>query len=157
MLAQATGYAVTALGVVSRAGGRPLLVKDIAEAASLPPAYLAKIIHGLARKGIVQTQRGIGGGVTLARPALEISLFDVCVALNDPAVEATCMLGTAPCSDERACPAHKFWSQHRTRQIEYLKQITVADVAKFEFMKQVQGGSAPHAAPGASEPNTERA
>lgn len=132
MLSQVVGYAATALGHIAAAGGKPVLVKEIALAADLPAPYLAKIIQTLARKGVVLTQRGIGGGVTLARPAHEISLFDLGVSLDDPAVQAQCMMGTAQCSDERACPAHKYWSCERAKIHEQLKAMTIADIAAFE-------------------------
>lgn len=139
MLSQAVGYAASALGHIAAAGGKPVLVKEIAEAARLPAPYLAKIVQTLARRGFVLTQRGIGGGVTLARPPSEITMFDLCVALDDPAVQQKCMLGTAQCSDERACPAHKFWSSERARIHEYLRSMTVADVAVFETRRHWRG------------------
>jgi Rrf2 family protein len=136
MLSQAVGYAATALGHVAAAGGKPVLVKEIAEAAEIPAPYLAKIVQTLARKGLVVTQRGIGGGVALARPARDITLFELCEALDDPAVQARCMLGTAECSDERACPCHQFWTVHRGRSHEFLRKTTVADIAAFETRRR---------------------
>lgn len=136
MLSQAVGYSATALGYVAAASGKSVLVKDIAEASEIPAPYLAKIVQSLARKGIVNTQRGIGGGVTLARPAEQITLYELCVALDDPAVQLRCMLGTAACSDERACPAHRFWTAQRSKHMEFLKTMTVADVAAFETKRR---------------------
>ncbi|MDX2118457.1 MAG: Rrf2 family transcriptional regulator [Planctomycetota bacterium] len=136
MLSQAAGYAATALGFVASAGGRPVLVKEIAEASGIPGSYLAKIIHSLARKGVVFTQRGIGGGVTLAKPATGITLMDICIALDDPVVEKRCMLGTSECSDERACPAHKYWTMQRDKHLEFLRGTSVADIAAFELRRR---------------------
>ncbi len=132
MLSQTTGYAVLALGFVAEAQGRPLLVKEISEATGIPRSYLAKIVNQLSRKGLVATQRGIGGGVTLSRPAAKITLYDICSALDDPLLKGGCMLGTAECSDERACPAHSFWSTHRDWQIRFLHENNLAGVAAFE-------------------------
>jgi Rrf2 family transcriptional regulator, iron-sulfur cluster assembly transcription factor len=145
MLSQSVGYAAIALGYVAAAGGKPILVKEIAAASGMPASYLAKIINGLARKGLVLTQRGIGGGVVLARQATEITLYDLCVSLDDPCVLPRCMLGTAECSDERACPAHQFWTQYRNRYIDYLRRMTVADVAAFELRRRANGGVPPKA------------
>lgn len=136
MLSQAVGYAATAMAYVAAAGGNLVLVKEIADATGIPAPYLAKIVNTLARKGLVATQRGIGGGVSLARPAQEISLYDVCVALDEPAVQARCMLGTAPCSDERSCPAHKFWKAQREKVVDYCRHLSVADVAAFETKRR---------------------
>lgn len=132
MLTQSAGYAAIALGYIAGAGGKPVLVKQIAEASNIPPSYLSKIIHSLARKGLVVTQRGIGGGVTLARPATEISVYDLCMAMDEPACQARCFLGTAQCSDDRACPAHKFWKVQRERILDFMKEQSVADIAAFE-------------------------
>jgi Rrf2 family transcriptional regulator, iron-sulfur cluster assembly transcription factor len=131
-MTQATGYAITALGHIAASSGKPMLIKDIAEETRLPHPYLAKIIHMLSRRGLVVTRRGVGGGVVLARRAEAITLYDVADALDDPVLEERCMLGNAACSDERACPAHAFWSQHRQEQIDFLRQRTLADVAAFE-------------------------
>lgn len=136
MMSQASGYAATALGYVAAAGGKAVLVKEMAESSDIPPSYLAKIVNSLARKGLVVTQRGIGGGVVLARKATEITLHDICVALDDPSVQAKCILGTAECSDERACPAHRFWVAHREQYTAYLRQMTLADVASFELRRR---------------------
>lgn len=136
MLSQSVGYAVTALGYIASAGGKPVLVKEIAKAAELPAPYLAKLIHALGKRGIVNTQRGVGGGVTLARAATDISLIELCTALDDPVVVPTCMLGTAECSDEWACPAHKFWTTQRAKVMEFLTNTSVADVAAFEARRR---------------------
>ncbi len=141
MLSQSAGYAAIALGYIAGAGGKPVLVKHIAEAANIPSSYLSKIIHSLARKGLVVTQRGIGGGVTLARSATDISLYDVCAAMDEPAVQTRCFLGTAVCSDERACPAHRFWTAQRSRMIDFMKQQSVADIAAFEQRRRATGRS----------------
>lgn len=136
MLTQATGYAATALGYVAAAGGKAVLVKDIADACDIPAPYLAKIINLLGKTGIVTTQRGVGGGVALARPAQDVSLFDLCEVLGDPIVERRCMLGTAQCSDDRACPAHKFWTASRAKQWDFLRSTTLADIAAFETRRR---------------------
>lgn len=136
MLSQSVGYASCALGRLAAAGGAALLIKDIAQDCEIPSAYLAKIVNTLARRGLLLTQRGVGGGVTLARPAADITLHDLAVALDDPVTTPRCMLGTAPCSDDRACPAHRFWKEHRARTIDFMQQTTVADIAAFETRKR---------------------
>jgi Rrf2 family protein len=139
MLSQAVGYAISALSCIAGAGGKPMLVKEVADGTGVPGPYLAKIVQALARKGLVLTQRGVGGGVTLTRPATQISLFEVCAALNDPAIECRCMLGTAECTDERACPAHEFWTRQRDTLHGFLRSTSVADFAAFELRRRLKG------------------
>lgn len=115
-----------------------MLVKEMADACMIPGPYLAKIVNALRRVGLVQTQRGVGGGVTLARRPQDISLYDICTLLGDPITEPRCMLGVSECSDERACPAHKFWSEHRAQSLNFLKRTTVADIAAFETRRRTR-------------------
>jgi Rrf2 family protein len=136
MLSQATTYATTAMGCIAAMGGKPALVKVVAEACGAPAPYLAKIINQLAHANLVRTQRGVGGGVCLAKLPQEISLYEVCVVLEDPAVHPRCMLGHEACSKDRACPAHDFCISHRQRLIEFLERTTIADIAAFETRRR---------------------
>jgi Rrf2 family iron-sulfur cluster assembly transcriptional regulator len=132
MLSQAVNHACAALGCVAAIGRPSLLVKEISENCNVPAAYLAKIINTLARKGLVRTQRGVGGGVSLARSAGQITLYDICAALEDPAVTPRCLLGNVECTEDRACPAHAFCTDYREGLARFLKQTTIADIAAFE-------------------------
>lgn len=136
MLSPMTGYAATALAWLATHGGGPVQVKEIADRTGVPAAYLGKIMHQLARAGIVETKKGLGGGVLLERDADSLSLFDLAEALGDPILTPKCMLGVEECSDERACPAHQFWKQHREREIAFLKRTTLRDIAEFERKRE---------------------
>jgi Rrf2 family protein len=140
MLSQSAGYAASALAFVAAMGGKPVRVKAIAEACDIPTAYLAKIVNVLARKGLVSTQRGVGGGVELAHPPQAILLHDICTALDDPLVQPRCMLGHAACSNDRACPAHEFCVSYRGELSEFLKKTTIADIAAFETRRRWRAG-----------------
>jgi DNA-binding IscR family transcriptional regulator len=43
-----------------------------------------------------------------------------------------CMLGTAPCSEDRACPRHEFWSKARRQVTDFLRLRTIRDMATFQ-------------------------
>lgn len=148
MLSQSVGYAGCALACAATMGGKPVLVREIAKVCDIPPAYLAKIIHTLGRRGLVRTQRGVGGGVVLARSPDEITLHDLCVALDDPVVDNRCMLGPHECSDDRGCPAHCFWKEHREREVAFLRETTIADLAAFETRRRWHAASTRDAAAG---------
>ena len=56
--------------------------KDIAAKAKVPSAYLAKVLQSMRRGGLIHSRRGVGGGVTLAKPAAKITLLDVIDAVE---------------------------------------------------------------------------
>jgi len=132
MLSQAVGYAALSLGYLAGRSDGTALVREIAEACEIPAPYLSKIVNQLSRAGLVKTQRGVGGGARLAKEAELITLHDLCEVLNDPAIQARCMLGVADCSDQRGCPAHEYNSQRRENLIAYLKSMSIADIAEFQ-------------------------
>jgi Rrf2 family protein len=136
MLSQSVSYAATALGCIAAMGGKPVLIRQVAKWCAVPSAYLAKLINLLARRQLVHTQRGQGGGVRLARPAAEVTLLDLCVALEDPALEPRCLLGGDRCSDDRACPAHHYCKTYRREQHAFLQSTTIADIAAFEARRR---------------------
>ncbi|HBB41661.1 MAG: transcriptional regulator [Nitrospirae bacterium CG18_big_fil_WC_8_21_14_2_50_70_55] len=78
-------YAVT--GIVHLATlppGTVAPVEEIARQHALPGHAFAAVVRRLARAGLVFTQRGTGGGVSLARDPAEISMRDVVEAVEGP-------------------------------------------------------------------------
>ncbi|MEZ6319055.1 MAG: Rrf2 family transcriptional regulator [Phycisphaerales bacterium] len=136
MLTQATGNAASALGYLAAVGGGPELVKAIAEACEIPAPYLAKIVNTLARANVVSTQRGIGGGVTLTSDPEDLTIYRLCEVMGDPITQPRCMLGAGECSDERACPAHRFAVAQRDKTLTFLRETTIADIAAFEAKRR---------------------
>jgi Rrf2 family transcriptional regulator, iron-sulfur cluster assembly transcription factor len=132
VLGQTTDDAVAALAFLGRRNGAPVLVREIAEATRVPGPYLGKIVNVLAHRHLVTTRRGPGGGVSLAREPHQISLYDVCRALDDPLTEERCMLSHEDCSTERSCPAHTFCRTYRTEQFAFLQRTTLVDIIEFD-------------------------
>ncbi len=62
----------------------------LAEYHGVPPAYLAKHLQALSRAGIVESVAGPKGGYRLSRPAAEITMLDVVVAIDGPAPAFRC-------------------------------------------------------------------
>jgi len=132
LISQTSSYAIRSLSALARQGGTPVPVGALADLASVPSPFLGKIMSLLARRKIVINRRGKRGGCVLARDPSHITLYDICIALDDPAVQSTCLLGSEPCSDDRACPAHAFWRGHQTKLIAFLMTTTIQDVARFD-------------------------
>lgn len=83
------------------AGSRqPMTSEDLAYCMRTNSAVVRRTMAGLRDAGIVTSSKGHGGGWQLARELADISLYDVQVALGDPALfgfdnhlaEPTCLL-----------------------------------------------------------------
>ena len=76
-------YAVRALTELARRGGpAPVPIGEIARARDIPVQFLEGLFATLRRAGILQSQRGVKGGYSFARPPSEISVLDVVELLD---------------------------------------------------------------------------
>ena len=137
-LSRTSGYAISALARLAGPGGAWTLAKDVASSAEIPKAYLSTILNALARNGLIKAKRGYRGGFALAKSAERISVFQVVEAVEGRAWREGCLLGLSQCSDERACPSHAFWKTQRHKIEEFLRSLTLSQVAEFENRYQAK-------------------
>lgn len=76
-LTRHTDYALRLLIHLVHAGDRLVQVADVAQAHAISLTHLKKVANHLAHLGFVETVRGRGGGMRLARAAALINLADV--------------------------------------------------------------------------------
>lgn len=106
MFSQTVEYALRAVVHLAYEAPDARTTAQIADATRVPKDYLSKILQGLAKKGIVQTQRGVGGGVTLAKDPADLTILDVVNAVEPLQRITTCPLGLAA-HGAVLCPLHK--------------------------------------------------
>jgi Rrf2 family transcriptional regulator, cysteine metabolism repressor len=71
-------YAVRALAELARRGQpAPVPIGEIARAREIPVQFLEGLFASLRRAGILQSQRGVKGGYSFARPPSEITVLEV--------------------------------------------------------------------------------
>jgi Rrf2 family protein len=105
MFSQTVEYAMRAVVFLAEAAPAPRTADQIAAATKAPKAYMAKVLRQLVRGGVVRSQRGSGGGVTLARTPAETTLLDVVQAVEPIRRIATCPLGLKAHAHQ-LCPLH---------------------------------------------------
>lgn len=106
MFSQTVEYALRAVVYLAYEAPEARTTEQIHKATKVKKAYLSKILQGLARKGIVTTQRGIGGGVALAKSPEELTILDVVNAVEPLMRIKTCPLGLQS-HGVRLCPLHR--------------------------------------------------
>ena len=71
-------YALSALIELARTGGSaPVPIGEIAKRRDIPVQFLESLFATLRRAGILQSQRGVRGGYSFARPPAEITVLEV--------------------------------------------------------------------------------
>jgi Rrf2 family protein len=106
MFSQTVEYALRAVVHLAYEAPAARTTAQIAEATKVPRDYLAKILQDLREKGIVATQRGVGGGVWLAKAPAELTILDVVNAVEPIERITTCPLGLKT-HGVRLCPLHR--------------------------------------------------
>ena len=130
MLSQTAEYALRAVVHLARQpGDDPVRVDDVAEALSVPRNYLSKILHVLARDGVLTSTRGPKGGFRLATPATGLRLIDVVEEFDCLDEKGACLLGREVCGDDNPCTAHTHWKDVSATISTFFEHTTVADLA----------------------------
>lgn len=114
--------AVIALGNTTT----PISIHALAKAEHLPEDYLEKILQHLRRAAIVNARKGAEGGYLLARPANQISVWEILRELDGPIKTFTAPIkGTLPCLQGGHCQANEVWRTLETAIEKTLSQITL--------------------------------
>ena len=103
---------------------------DIAEQLDVPKNYLSKILHVLARNGVLTSHRGPGGGFQLARPAAEVMLSEVVEHFDQFPEQSGCLLGRPECTDQDPCAAHHRWKGISATVKTFFRQTSIADLSR---------------------------
>ncbi len=118
----------------------PVSLKAIAEREGLPLAYLERIVALLKKAGFVEATRGAHGGYRLARPAGDIRMDDVVLALEGAVAPMSCFVDDRPgagkvlCShhdDGELCATKLLWMRVQGGVIEALQRTTLAELVAF--------------------------
>ncbi len=137
---KSTGYAIRALACADALRPRLARTREVARCTGIPRSYLARLLSRLARQGIVSTKRGQHGGISLGRPAGEVSLLEVVTAVEGREWIGPCILGMADCGNGLACPLRRFWGRIREEIEAKLRQLTLADVLAVMGNRLGRGG-----------------
>lgn len=124
MLNHTAEYALRAvLYLAEREDASPVRVAAIAEALDVPRNYLSKVLHVLAREGVLDSMRGPTGGFWLGARADRLTLARV-ISPFDP-IEDRCLLIRRKCSETHPCTAHHGWKDAAQHMRRFFGETTV--------------------------------
>lgn len=138
-------FAVTAMiDLALRAHAGPVALAAISQRQQISLSYLEQLFGKLRRHALVESTRGPGGGYSLGRPAAEITVADIIVAVDEP-IDATGCGGKEDCmgADNGKCMTHDLWASLNTKMIEYLDSISLGKLVDEQLARGVAIDEAP--------------
>lgn len=127
MLSQSVEYALRAVVHLASVAPEARTTEQIATVTLVPRAYLSKVLQALARGGVVQSQRGLGGGMSLVKKPEELTILEVVNAVEPIQRIRTCPLGLAA-HGTHLCPLHRRVDNALALMEQAFEQTTLAEV-----------------------------
>lgn len=140
-----TTFTDFALRALMRLAGEPVrsfATNEIAAEFGISRNHLAKVVRDLADGGFISTQRGAGGGFTLARPAESITLGEVVRALEGPHPLAECFR-----EDGGSCvlsPRCRLKSRLAAAREAFMRELDATTLAECAYPARSKRSPAPH-------------
>lgn len=130
-------YAVTAmLDLAIHDVDGPVTLADISKCQGISLSYLEQLFSRLRKEGLVEGVRGPGGGYRLGKPASQISIANIILAV-DETIDATGCSGKEDCQDGQRCLTHKLWQDLSVRLYEFLEGITLNDFVNRPEVREI--------------------
>ncbi|MCC6511330.1 MAG: Rrf2 family transcriptional regulator [Pirellulaceae bacterium] len=124
MISQTAEYALRAM-VFLADQTQPKTNEAIAQVTQVPTGYLAKVMQSLSRARLVNAQRGLHGGFSLASPANTITVLTVINAVDPIRRFHECPLGLHGIN---LCPLHRSLDDAAQAVERTFGDTTVADL-----------------------------
>jgi len=137
-------FAVTAMiDLGLRQSNGPVTLAAISQRQQISLSYLEQLFGKLRRNELVESTRGPGGGYTLARSPVDITVAEIITSVDEP-MDATQCAGKENCLGEGArCMTHDLWASLNTRMFEFLDSVTLQKLVDEQLAKGLQIESKP--------------
>jgi len=129
-------FAVTAMVDLAMRGDKnPVTLAGISERQKISLSYLEQLFGKLRRNNIVTSVRGPGGGYRLARPATQIPISEIILAVDEP-LDATNCEGRGDCQDGDECITHELWLGLTKTIYAYLEKVSLQQMVDSQMKDQ---------------------
>lgn len=120
-------YGLLAMYDLAQHEGAPVSIKSISQRQGISDAYLEQLMASLKKAQLVRSTRGAQGGYQLARPAEEISMGEILLALEGSLSIVNCV-DHPLCASPECCPALPLFTKMQASIDEALAGMTLADM-----------------------------
>jgi Rrf2 family nitric oxide-sensitive transcriptional repressor len=106
-------------------------IDEIATSYGISRNHLMKVVHQLGVAGYIETVRGRGGGIRLAKPVEAIGLAEVVRYTEPDMAIASCFKPVdAPCVINQCCVLRRALEKARDAFVEVLEGYTLSDLVR---------------------------
>lgn len=124
-----TDYGLIALKhIATQTDGRLVNAREIATKFNLPPNLLAKILQSLSSSGIIEAQKGSGGGYRMARNPADVTLTQIFESIEGPVHMVMCTADDGCCSIEERCTIKNGLTNLERKFADFFNTVTLSDV-----------------------------
>ncbi len=127
MFSQTVEYALRAVIYLADHAPTGRTTQQIAEVTKVPQAYLSKVLQSLSKNGVVRSQRGIGGGISLIKTPDELTILEVVNAVDPIKRIHTCPLKINSHGTD-LCPLHRRLDDSIATMEEAFNSSTLAEI-----------------------------
>ncbi|MCP4135777.1 MAG: Rrf2 family transcriptional regulator [bacterium] len=110
-----------------------ILQKEIAEKQGISLKYLDHIIAPLKVAGLIKNARGKKSGYVLTKDPSKIKPVEVFKAFDPEILSMDCIGEKHDCDRTTICAAQAFWKKMNSTIEDYLKSLTLAELADREI------------------------
>ncbi len=132
MITRETDYSIRlilAMATRQRKGVMSVSSAEVAKDMDIPYRFLRKLVIRLVEGGLIETRRGKGGGMALARNPESISLYDIVHLTGARGAELSpCVSDPRSCDRSALCRIHREFALIQKDVDKRLKSVRIADM-----------------------------
>lgn len=126
-ISRKTDYALRILSMLVKNDGALLSVRTAAEQVNVPYSFARSIQHGLVQAGIIESLRGVRGGMRLKVDPAQITIRQIVEAVQGPMIMNDCTAPDGDCMRMPSCCYHPIWMGAQALLMSYLDSVTLDD------------------------------
>jgi Rrf2 family protein len=127
----------TMIELAMNGGDTGMLQKELAVNQCMPNKFLDSVIHSLKVTGLIINVGGRKSGYKLARPAAEISVYDVYRAFEPELRIHFCLAGYESCPRTQSCASRLFLCEFNEKMEAYMRSNTIEELAAREMQLSI--------------------
>ena len=110
--------------------GASVTALEIAERQGISKKYLEQILPLLKQGGLIRAQKGLGGGYTLSKDPLDITVYDILNSLDTAVLEDMEYMGNDGTGELRSAVNDLLWGKMNMFLKEFTKNKTLSELMK---------------------------